>query len=146
MLAIDRTNGSRLGGRGRRGLIRLVAAALSAVCAVIYFLIGLGVIYPATPATDQAGLLVFGLLAGGAFALGAGLLLTMDRRAAWVLGAAFQVLAIVAYFQVAERRTPPFELWGVVLKVLQVAILAALVYLIVRRQDVGQRAAAPTRS
>jgi hypothetical protein len=138
MLAIDQARHVRVPTERRRQ-VRLVAAALSAACAVIYVLIGLGLIYPTAP-NDQ-GMLAFGGLAGGAFALGAGLLLTIDRRAAWILGAALQVLAIVAYFQVAPQRTPPFEPWGISLKVLQVGILAALLYLIARRQGTGARGA-----
>ena len=41
------------------------------------------------------------------------------------------------YIQVAPNRTPPFEMWGILIKVLQVAILAALVYLVVELPVAG---------
>jgi hypothetical protein len=47
------------------------------------------------------------------------------------------------YFAVAELRSPPFELWGLLTKALQVVLLAAVVYLAIR--CAGQRAAS-TRS
>lgn len=34
---------------------------------------------------------------------------------------------------VSTNRTPPFEQWGILIKVLQAAILAALTYLVVRQ-------------
>jgi hypothetical protein len=116
-----------------RHAIRYGAAALSAGCALVYFLIGFGVIYPVedVPA-DAPSLLFFGVPAGLAFALGAILLLATDRRWLWVLGAVFQVFVIVAYVAVAEKRDPPYEAWGILLKVAQAAILGALAYLAVQ--------------
>jgi hypothetical protein len=116
---------------GRRLAVRRVAAALCVSCAVVYFAIGLGLVHPAQSAADAGGLLAFGAAAGLAFALGAVLLARIDRLGPWILGAVFQALVIVAYFAVAETRTPPFEGWGIALKITQVAILAALVFLIV---------------
>jgi phosphatidylserine synthase len=130
MNTLDVATSASVRGSDRRWAVRLIAAALSAACAVVYFLIGFGAIYE-TPA-DGTSLLFFGLPAGLAFALGAVLLLATDRRGAWILGAAFQVFVIVAYFMVAEKRTPPFEVWGIMLKIAQAGILAALLYLIVR--------------
>jgi FtsH-binding integral membrane protein len=113
-----------------RHAIRYAAAALSAGCALVYFLIGFGAIYPVEDVSaDAPSLLFFGVPAGLAFALGAILLLATDRRGLWILGAVFQVFVIVAYLAVAEKRDPPFEAWGILLKVAQVAILGALVYL-----------------
>jgi peptidoglycan/LPS O-acetylase OafA/YrhL len=124
---------TRLAARRRR--VRLAAAALSASCALIYFLIGLGVVYTTQTSDERTGLAVFGALAGLAYALGAVLLVSLDRRAAWIFGAAFQVFVIAAYFRVAENRDPPFEVWGILLKVLQVVILGALVYLVLNRDS-----------
>ncbi len=113
---------------GARRTLRYAAAAIAAGCAAVYFAIGLGMIYP--PATDGPGISVFGMSAGSAFALGAVLLATTDRRAVLLLGALFQVFVIVMYFQVSQRRDPPFEVWGLSLKVAQAVILIALVALL----------------
>jgi len=116
----------------RRQAVRLAAAALSALVAVLYLLIGFGQLYFIDSAQEGAAALIFfGLPAGASFMLGTVLLVMTDRRRLWIAGAAFQVFAIVAYIQVAPRRTPPFEMWGILIKALQVGILAALLYLIV---------------
>jgi hydrogenase-4 membrane subunit HyfE len=66
-------------------------------------------------------------------------------RAVWILIAAFDVMVIVVYFAVAGIRQPPYEIWGVLIKVLQLVLLAAVVYLAVRapkRQAKPQRTGA----
>jgi hypothetical protein len=118
------------GQAGRRRAVRYVAAGLSAACAAVYFAIGFGLVVPVETTTDGPSLLPFGVAAGIAFAVGAVLLLRIDRLGPWIMGAILQVLAIVLYVVVAERRTPPFEAWGILLKVAQAAILASLVWLI----------------
>jgi hypothetical protein len=103
------------------------------VTALLYFGIGAGVLVVVDEAaTDAPGLFEFGASAGAAFVVGALLLLTLDRRVLWVLGALLQVGVIVMYVAVGQQRTPPFELWGILIKAFQVGILGALVYLIVR--------------
>jgi hypothetical protein len=78
-------------------------------------------------------LIVFGVLAGGAFLLGAVLLMRFDRRVLWMVGAAFQAFAIAAYFNVAPQRVPPYEVWGLSLKVAQAVLLVALLFLGIAR-------------
>jgi hypothetical protein len=102
----------------RRRTVRHVAAALSALVASVYLLIGFDVIRVVDAQATTAGeLLPFGLVAGGAFALGAVLLVALDARPLWLVGAAFQVIVLVLYVVVAPERTPPFEIWGVLLRV-----------------------------
>jgi len=113
-----------------RWRVRLAGAALAFANAVVYALIGMGV---ARVVEDAAGagvsLAVFGAMAGTAFLLGAALLVALDNRPAWLVGAAFQLFAIVAYVDVAPQRTPAYEPWGIGLKVAQAALLVLLVYL-----------------
>lgn len=117
----------------RRRQIRYAAAALSAATALLYFGIGAGVLKVVDQTSaDTPSLFEFGVLAGAAFLLGTLLLLAFDRRALWLLGAIFQVGVIVMYVAVSPQRTPPFEQWGILIKVLQIAILAALAWLTVR--------------
>ncbi len=119
----------------RRRIIRSLAAAASVATALLYLGIGIGALSVVDEtASDAPPLLIFGLSAATAFAVGAILLVAYDRRILWVLGALLQVGVIVMYIQVAPQRTPPFELWGITIKVLQVLILAALSYLAVRPQ------------
>jgi hypothetical protein len=122
-----------------RTTIRHAGAVVAAVMAVIYFLIGAGVLQVVTPNEDTGFLFVFGALAGGAFLLGALLLMRFDRRWLWMLGAAFQVFVYWGYFSVAPDRTPAFEAWGITLRIVQVPLLIALLYLAVRPPE--QRAA-----
>ena len=117
--------------QARRRTIRHVAAAASAVTAILYFAIGVGVLKVVDEVSAAApSMLAFGAPAGAAFLLGAVLLVAVDRRILWVLGAVLQVLVIVMYIAVSAQRTPPFETWGILIKILQAAILAALLYLI----------------
>lgn len=119
-----------------RRIVRYGAALLSAAVAVIYFMIGFYVVSVLDgPNPEQR----WGLAAGAAYALGTLLLVALDRRFLWVLGAALQVFVIWAYFDVAPRRLPAFEIWGILLRVVQVALLGALVYLAARPSPVAQR-------
>lgn len=133
MNRIEMLAGPAIPSLGRRRAVRYLAAVASGIVAALYFLIGFGQLQVVDKVEgDAPSLILFGLPAGSAFVLGALLLLATDRRRLWILGAAFQVLAIVMYFQVAPRRTPPFEEWGILIKLLQAGILAGLVYLVVR--------------
>lgn len=125
---------SRFDSARRRRLIRYAAAAVSAATAVLYVGIGIGVLQVGDVAgPDTPDLFVFGAFAGGAFALGAVLLLLVDHRGLWLLGALLQVAVIVMYVAISSQRTPPFEVWGITLKVLQATILVALAYLVLRQ-------------
>lgn len=113
----------------RRRAVRYGAAALSATIATIYCLIGLGVLTVVTPVAGDSSMVVFGFSAGSAFLLGALLLVAFDRRRLWVLGAALQVFVVWGYLAVAPERSPAFEVWGITLRIIQVPLIAALVYL-----------------
>lgn len=116
-----------------RRTIRRVAAGLAATMAIIYFGIGAGILNVGTAnGADPGFLVVFGASAGSAFLLGAVLLTAFDRRWLWILGALFQVFVIWGYLAVSADRTPAFETWGITLRVIQLPLLAALVYLAVR--------------
>jgi hypothetical protein len=115
-------------------LHRDVAVALSGACAAVYFAIGLGLVYEQPE--QGVRLWAFGFSAAFAFALGAALLLARPGRIVWILGALFMVLVLVAYVLVAPNRHPSFELWGISLKVAQIAILASLLGLLVHDRKV----------
>ena len=115
-----------------RATVRHAAALVAGAMAVIYFLIGAGVLQVVTPNEDPGFLLVFGASAGSAFLVGALLLMRFDRRWLWMLGAALQVFVFWGYFSVAPDRTPAFEPWGITLRIVQVPLLIALLYLAVR--------------
>lgn len=112
----------------RRRSIRYFAAAMSGATAVMYFLIGFHVVSVLDAPADQT----WGLIAGGAYAFGALLLLAFDRRVLWILGAILQVFVIYTYFNLASQRTPAYEVWGILIRIAQLMILIALVYLEVR--------------
>lgn len=113
----------------QRRTIRYLAAALAAVAAVIYFMIGFRVVTVLNTPEYQT----FGIAAGLAYVLGAVLLAALDHRVVGTLGAILQAVVIYTYFDVAAERIPTFELWGIVLRIVQVLILIALIYLEVRR-------------
>ena len=107
--------------------------------AAIYFLIDLGVLNVGGSDSDRTFLWVFGALAGGAFLLGATLLLAVDRRWVWVGGLIFQVFVNWVYLDVSKTRTPPFETWGITLRIIQLPLLVALGYLAVRGSRLARR-------
>lgn len=116
--------------------VRYIAAAGSATAAVIYLLIGFNVI---TVVTDQGpGLVPPMLISGGLFALLSLLCLLSARHMVWMAGAGLQILVIVGYLAISSERNPAFEVWGIALKVVQVALLAAFGYLIVRSSRTGR--------
>jgi hypothetical protein len=121
-------------------LLRIVAIALCAACAVVYVAIGLGLVYEQRP--EGIRLWAFGYSTALVFAVGIVLLLLKPGRLVWTLGSAFMVFVLVAYVVVAPRREPSFEIWGISLKVAQAVILAALLGLIAEDR---RRVAAPAR-
>ncbi|MBD0293190.1 MAG: hypothetical protein ICV70_06405 [Jiangellaceae bacterium] len=122
--------------------IEIGAAAAAAAVAVLYLLIGFGTLDIGSSADGSAGdLLGFGLSSGGVFALIAVVLLVVRRRWIWILIALFDALVIGVYFAAAELRDPPFELWGLLIKFLQLLVFVAVSYLAVR----GPHRGTPTR-
>lgn len=125
--------GSRDARSSRRRTVRYLAAAASLATALLYFGIAAGVLVVVDETTaDAPGMLEFGASAGAAFVLGALLLFALDHRGLWLLGALFQVGVIVMYVAVGPQRTPSFEVWGLLIKALQVVILVALAWLTAR--------------
>ena len=113
-----------------RRTVRLTAAVASAAMASIYFLIGLGVLnIGGSKSGETVDLTVFGFSAGAAFLILAGLLAFTDRRWIWVLAAIFQAFVYLVYFGAAAGREPPFEMWGITLRVIQVVVFGGLIYL-----------------
>ena len=127
-----------------RRTIRLAAAGVSATMAVIYYLIGIGLLPVLNEGVSTDGLVVFGAMAGSAFLLGAVLLLEFDRRVFWILGFALQIFVFWGYFSIAPQRDPAFEMWGITLRVLQLPLIALLFYLAVRPPQSTPAQARPT--
>jgi hypothetical protein len=121
-----------------RRTVRIVAAALAAATSLIYYLIGLRAVTVLENAEDQVA---FGLIAGTAFLVGAVLILVIDSRVMFALGALAQVFIIWMYFELSSERTPSFEVWGVSIRILQALLLGVLAYLAIRggRADTWRR-------
>jgi len=130
-----------------RHTVRLIGAACAAVMAAIYYLIGLGLLNvgAAADGSDASSMLVFGGLAGSAFLLGAILLVLFDRRWIWWLGLIFQLFVYFAYVQVSGIRNPPFEMWGISLRIIELPLTIVLVYLAVTPTDLERRTEAQVR-
>ncbi|MEZ4669843.1 MAG: hypothetical protein R3E39_18205 [Anaerolineae bacterium] len=107
---------------------RYFATTMTTLTAVIYFMIGFNIVSVLDTPSDQ----IFGIFAGLAYALGVLLMLALDRRVVWVSGSIFQVFVIAMYFNLATKRSPDFEFWGIALRVVQMVILVTLVYLTAR--------------
>lgn len=114
---------------GTRILVRHTAAALAGITSLMYILIGLQVLSVLDRPEEQV---VFGLTAGSAFLVGVLVIERFDRRVVMGLGAAAQAFIIYIYFDLASQREPSFEIWGIVIRVIQVALFATLLYLAMR--------------
>jgi hypothetical protein len=125
-----------------RNTIRYGAALVATAMAAIYILIGLDVIQVVDAQPGGTDLFGFGMSAAALFGVGAILLVALDRRPLWAIGAVLQVLVAVMYVAVSVDRSPPFEPWGIALRVLQLPLFAALVYLALRPSS----ASTPVRS
>jgi hypothetical protein len=108
-----------------------MAAALG--CAAIYGLIGLGVLTVGESTTEATtDLLGFGVLMGG-FSLVTALAVWRLRSRTWLaLVAVVQLLPLLGYVAVAGVREPPYETWGVLIKVGQAIVLVAAAVLALR--------------
>lgn len=110
----------------RNQLVNLAAIATAALSALLYLLSG----------TVGSIRLVFSVGMTVAFAVVAVALYLVAERRVWELVAVADLVALIGYFAVAPSRDPHFEAWGIAIKVVQVALLAAVGYLIVRARRV----------
>jgi len=116
--------------RLERRQVRYLGALASSAMAAIYFLIGLRVLdIGASTSGETVDIALFGFAAGLAFLFLAVLLASTDRRWIWILAAIAQVWVYLIYFSVSGGREPPFEVWGVVLRLIQLPLLVVLGYL-----------------
>jgi hypothetical protein len=115
-----------------RHTARSIAAGAAGVSALLYYLIGFGILDIGESTSGTTDLLGFGLSAGTTFAV-AGLLVWFVRRR-WLAGAIalLDLGVIIGYFVMAGIRVPPFEVWGMSIKAAQVVLLLAAGYLLFR--------------
>ena len=128
-----------------RQTIRYAAAGIAAVMALIYFLIGLEVAQVVVEQPAGSDLFGFGMGAGALFLATAAIIVLVDRRVVWAIAAILQVLIAIVYFAVAPTREPSFEVWGITLRVLQLGLFAALIYLALHRRVETREAHAQIR-
>jgi hypothetical protein len=120
---------------------RLVGVLASLAAGVIYFLIGTGVVSVGRSTQDGAtDLFAFGaLMAVVSAAIAIALWLLPTSRLVLIGVAILELVALFGYVAAAGLREPPFDLWGVSIKVFQATVLIATVYLFTERR----RATAP---
>src|SRR5690348_11293653 len=114
---------------------RLVAVLASLASGAIYLLIGIGVVSVGR-STDGAttDLFAFGaLMAIVSVAVAAGVWLAPGSRLVLIGVAIVQLIALIGYVAAAGLREPPFDLWGILIKVGQGTVLVATVYLFSER-------------
>jgi hypothetical protein len=119
--------------------MRFVAAGVAGLVAVLYLLIGFGVITVVQDQAEAGAAPV--VVAGVLFAALAVLLLITSSRQVFIAGAVLQVVVLVMYLVVSAERVPAFEAWGLGIKALQAGLLAAFVTMRLRRpRPLGSRA------
>jgi hypothetical protein len=105
------------------------AATLAALNAVIYGLIFAGAL--SVGRADEGELGILGV-AGIVYLVLAAVLWFVPRPLVWAAATAMQVMVIAMYVAIAPERDPSFEIWGITLRVLQVAMIVVLATLLVR--------------
>ena len=104
--------------------VRGLAAVTAAVIALLYLAIYAGLLSVGRAESGDLGVLG---VAGGLFAVLAIALWRIRSRLLWAGVAGLQVLLGVMYVAVAPERDPAFEVWGILIRVLSVILVAALV-------------------
>jgi hypothetical protein len=110
--------------------LQRTAAAISTLIAVLYGLIWAGVLSVVTEA-EPGELGVLGV-ASVVFLVSAALIWRFASHLLWIGTAVLQVLVIWMYVAVGAERDPAFEVWGISIRVAQVALIGVLVALLVR--------------
>jgi membrane-bound ClpP family serine protease len=112
-------------------LLQRTAAGIAAFVAVLYGLIWAGVL--TVVAESEVGELGILGVAGVVFLVLAALLWRFASRVLWAGAAILQALMIWMYVAIGAERDPAFEVWGISIRVLQVALIGVLVALLVHR-------------
>jgi hypothetical protein len=114
---------------------RVVAVLASLAAGAIYLAIGVGVVSVGRSTQGATtDLFTFGaLMAIVSVATAAGVWLAPASRPVLIGVAIVQLIALIGYMAAAGLREPPFDLWGVLIKVCQGAVLVATVYLFSER-------------
>lgn len=117
-------------------IARLVAAIASLGAGAIYLLIGTGVMSVGRSTQEEAttDLFAFGaFMAIVSLAVAIAVWLVPWSRFALIGVAIVELVALIGYVAAAGLREPPFDLWGVLIKVFQATVLVATVYLFAER-------------
>ena len=112
---------------------RRVAIVTAWISAGLYALIGLGVLLVGESADGgDPGLLGFGAMMAVVFVIAALLLMRFRSPILWLAVVVLQLIVLVGYAAFAGYRLPPFEPWGLIVKLDQSVLLAATLYLLIR--------------
>jgi hypothetical protein len=123
---------------------RYVAIGASAAAAALYLGIGLGVLDIGSAEGTDPALFEFGALMAAVFGITAVLLWFIRARVLYAAVAVLQVVVLLGYVAAASYREPAFDLWGALIKVAQVVILVAVVYLFAHARAATSSTSAPT--
>jgi hypothetical protein len=126
-------------------VVRYVAIGASVVAAALYLGIGLGVLDIGGSADgSDPGLFEFGAMMAAVFGITAVLLWFVRSRVLYAAVAVLQVIVLLGYVAFSSYREPAFDLWGALIKVAQVMILAAVLYLFAHAREVSTSTTTPT--
>lgn len=124
----------------RTGIVRIVAAGAALVAAGLYFLIAAGVLDVGESTNSQdPGLFEFGLIMGVTYVAVTLAILRFRSVVAWAAIAAIQLITLVGYVAASQIREPAFEVWGLLIKACQLAVLVAVAYLVLDRRGALRR-------
>ena len=110
--------------------IMLVCLTLALISALIYVLLGIGIMH-AGDLTSDDGIPAFFYIIPGGYVIG-GLLVLLKKRWLWITGAVINALPIVIFYAAyAARPDVLLSTPGLITKIAQVLLEIGLIYLIV---------------
>jgi hypothetical protein len=111
--------------------IMLVCLAMALISALIYVLLGIGVMH-AGDLTSDDGIPAFFYIIPGGYIIG-GLLILLKKRWLWITGAVINAFTIVMFYTAyAARPDILLSAPGLITKIAQVLLEIGLIYLIVK--------------
>jgi hypothetical protein len=125
----------------RAQVVRPVAAIAAAGSAILYYLIGFGVLDIGESTTGgQEELFGFGFAMGTIFLAVTAVTLLATNRGILAAAGLLDAIPLIGYFAMSSLREPPYEVWGLTIKVLQAVTFIAIFVMVLSPRETPEAA------